>query len=106
MQSSPFSGRGIIVKLNDQFEILSSMVSVSGPLIASGPVVITAATFMNATFDRLPIDENKEKAVTLVPHNQQMINVLDVYGIPQNLLPNSGMPEIYSWATARTLSKS
>nr|GEW06409.1 AT-hook motif nuclear-localized protein 16-like [Tanacetum cinerariifolium] len=133
-QSSPSSGTGPIVTLHGHFDILSLMGSVlpppappgvtgldiylagpqgqlvggaiAGPLIASGPVVIMAATFMNATFDRLPIDENKEKAVTMVPHNQQMINVSNVYGIPQNLLPNSGMPEIYSWAAARPLSKS
>ncbi|CAN6707749.1 unnamed protein product [Malus baccata var. baccata] len=65
---------------------------VVGALIASGPVVIMAASFMNATFDRLPLDED-EVAVAL--QNQQYQNgrrhhldISDLYGLPQNLITN------------------
>ncbi|XP_057953979.1 AT-hook motif nuclear-localized protein 16 [Malania oleifera] len=131
---------GAIVTLHGRFEILSLLGSilpppapagitgltiylagaqgqvvggaVVGALIASGPVVIMAASFMNATFDRLPLDDG-DVAVAL--HNQQHYqngryhhhpDVSDLYGMPQNLLTNGAMlPEVYSWAPARALSK-
>ncbi|XP_051150324.1 AT-hook motif nuclear-localized protein 16-like [Andrographis paniculata] len=85
--------------------------SVVGALVASGPVVIMAATFMNATFDRLPLEEddmvgggggggvggqqqfqnNRQRHHIDVPDGQ-------VYGITQNLLTNG---EGYGWATGR-----
>ncbi|CAI0464711.1 unnamed protein product [Linum tenue] len=34
--------------------------SVVGPLIASGPVMVIAATFSNATYERLPLEEEEE----------------------------------------------
>lgn len=86
---------------------------VVGALIASGPVVIMAASFMNATFDRLPLDD--EEVTTAMQnqhfqhsrHHHHHIDISDLYGIPQNLLTNGSMPpEIYSWAPpGRTLSK-
>ncbi|CAN6571239.1 unnamed protein product [Malus baccata var. baccata] len=111
---------GAIVTLHGRFEILSLLGSilpppappgitgltiylagpqgqvvgggVVGALIASGPVVIMAASFMNATFDRLPLDED-EVAVAL--QNQQYQNghrhhldISDLYGLPQNLITN------------------
>lgn len=42
---------------------------VLGSLIASGPVVIMAVTFMTATFDRLPLDDDHE-AATVAVENQ------------------------------------
>ncbi|KAL3722850.1 hypothetical protein ACJRO7_035109 [Eucalyptus globulus] len=36
--------------------------SVAGPLMASGPVVLMAASFANAMFDRLPLEESGEDA--------------------------------------------
>ncbi|KAI3685029.1 hypothetical protein L6452_34260 [Arctium lappa] len=134
-QPSPSSTTGPIVTLHGHFEILSLTGSVlpqpappgvtgldiylagpqgqvvggaiSGPLIASGPVIIMAATFMNATFDRLPIDKDETAAVMTIAHNQHMISVSDVYGIPPNLLSNTTPPSagIYTWAAARPLSK-
>ncbi|XP_071686938.1 AT-hook motif nuclear-localized protein 16-like [Rutidosis leptorrhynchoides] len=93
-QSSPTSGSGPIVTLYGQFEILSLIGSVlpppappgvtgldiylagpqgqlvggviSGPLIAYGSVVIMAATFKNATFDRLPNEKQELVAITTV----------------------------------------
>ncbi|KAF5740495.1 DNA-binding protein [Tripterygium wilfordii] len=34
--------------------------SVVGPLMASGPVMVIAATFSNATYERLPLEEEEE----------------------------------------------
>uniref|UniRef100_A0A0A0LS82 PPC domain-containing protein n=3 Tax=Cucumis sativus TaxID=3659 RepID=A0A0A0LS82_CUCSA len=86
---------------------------VVGALIASGPVVIMAATFMNATFDRLPSDDEEVAATMQSQHYGQNgrshhhLDVSDLYGVPQNLITNSSLPpELYSWATAgRTMSK-
>ncbi|KAJ0766049.1 putative AT-hook motif nuclear-localized protein 15-29 [Helianthus annuus] len=130
-------GSGPIVTLHGRFEILSLVGSVlpppappgvtglaiylvgpqgqvvggaiAGPLMASGPVVIMAATFMNATFDRLPIDKDEAIAATTT-HDQshhRVIGVSDIYGPPQNMLSNTTLPppEIYTWSTARPLSK-
>ena len=36
--------------------------SVVGPLLASGPVMVTAATFSNATYERLPLEAEQEEA--------------------------------------------
>ncbi|XP_062083299.1 AT-hook motif nuclear-localized protein 19-like [Humulus lupulus] len=36
--------------------------SVVGPLQASGPVMVIAATFSNATYERLPLEEQEEEA--------------------------------------------
>ncbi|XP_073271837.1 AT-hook motif nuclear-localized protein 16-like [Primulina huaijiensis] len=125
------SSSGSIVTLHGRFEILSLLGSilpppsppgvtgltiylagaqgqvvggnVVGALIASGPVVIMAATFMNATFDRLPSDEDDEVNVAVV--NQR--DVSEVYGIPQNLITNGNLPsEGYSWPSGRALAKS
>ncbi|KAL2250930.1 AT-hook motif nuclear-localized protein 16 [Sesamum indicum] len=85
--------------------------SVVGPLIASGPVVIMAATFMNATFDRLPLDDDEMVVGQQYQNNRQRhhVDVCDdqVCGIPQNLLTNCTLPsEGYTWAPGRALSKS
>lgn len=34
--------------------------SVVGPLVAAGPVMVIAATFSNATYERLPLEEEEE----------------------------------------------
>ncbi|KAF4355834.1 hypothetical protein CsatB_028916 [Cannabis sativa] len=36
--------------------------SVVGPLMAAGPVMVIAATFSNATYERLPLEEQEEEA--------------------------------------------
>ncbi|KAM7461758.1 hypothetical protein LguiA_029879 [Lonicera macranthoides] len=119
---------GSVVTLHGRFEILSMLGSVLPPpappgsrvgggvvgaLIASGPVVIMATTFMNATFDRLPLDDDEEAVPTMAQNQHYQnnrlhhrINGADVYGMPQNLLTNGSFPpELYSWAPGRTLSK-
>ncbi|XP_031256671.1 AT-hook motif nuclear-localized protein 16 [Pistacia vera] len=129
---------GAIVTLHGRFEILSLLGSilpppappgitgltiylagaqgqvvggvVVGSLIASGPVVVMAASFMNATFDRLPLDDDEVAAAMQNQHYQNgrhhHLDISDLYGMPQNLLTNGTMPpEIYSWAPGRTMSK-
>lgn len=133
---------GAIVTLHGRFEILSLLGSilpppappgitgltiylagaqgqvvgggVVGPLIASGPVVIMAASFMNATFDRLPLDEDEITTAVQNQHYQnghhhlhRHLDISDLYGVPQNLLTNGSTPtEIYSRAPGRTITKS
>ncbi|KAB5557382.1 hypothetical protein DKX38_008291 [Salix brachista] len=130
---------GAIVTLHGRFEILSMLGSVLPPpappgitgltiylagaqgqvvgggvvgaLIASGPVVIMAASFMNATYDRLPLDEDEITAAVQNHHYQNgrrpHLDIPDLYGMPQNLLTNGAVtPEIYSWAPGRNMSKS
>ncbi|KAE8721926.1 AT-hook motif nuclear-localized protein 16 [Hibiscus syriacus] len=89
---------------------------VAGALIASGPVLIMAASFMNATFDRLPLDDTDEIATAAEAmqnqyHHQNSryhhLDISDLYGMePQNLITNgANPPEVYSWAPGRTMSK-
>ncbi|MBA0711882.1 hypothetical protein Golax_011014 [Gossypium laxum] len=50
--------------------------SVAGPLMASGPVVLMAASFANAVYDRLPLDNQEEEpAVQLQPAASQTSGV-------------------------------
>ncbi|CAK7329051.1 unnamed protein product [Dovyalis caffra] len=41
---------------------------VVGPLMASGPVVLVAATFANAVYDRLPLEEDQESVPAVQVH--------------------------------------
>ncbi|KAH6762472.1 putative AT-hook DNA-binding family protein [Perilla frutescens var. hirtella] len=84
--------------------------SVVGTLVASGPVVIMAATFMNATFDRLPLDDGDEigggGGGQHYQNNRPRHHVdipADAYGVPQNLLTNGA--EGYAWGPGRAPSK-
>lgn len=94
--------------------------SVVGALIASGPVVIMAATFMNASFDRLPLDDddddNADDCVFAAANRGQQyesnrqrhhFDGSEVYRIHQNLISDGALPyNGCSWATGRALSKS
>ncbi|CAH8387628.1 unnamed protein product [Eruca vesicaria subsp. sativa] len=129
---------GAIVTLHGRFEILSLLGSILPPpapagitgltiylaghqgqvvgggvvggLIASGPVVLMAGSFMNAVFDRLPLDDDEEAASM---QNQQYYQngrsrPLDgIHGLPQNLLTNGNSgSDVYSWGPAqRVMSK-
>ncbi|GLU04016.1 hypothetical protein SLE2022_211830 [Rubroshorea leprosula] len=132
------SSPGAIVTLHGRFEILSLLGSilpppappgitgltiylagaqgqvvgggVVGALIASGPVVIMAASFMNATFDRLPLEDDDVTVAMKSQYHQSgrhhHLDISDLYGMPQNLLTNGNMPpEMYSWAPGRTMSQ-
>ncbi|KAJ8749339.1 hypothetical protein K2173_018824 [Erythroxylum novogranatense] len=77
---------------------------VVGSLIASGSVVIMAASFMNATFDRLPLDDEEIAAANQHYQNGRAhhLDVSDFYGMPQNLLTDGIVPpEVYSWAISK-----
>ncbi|PPD72798.1 hypothetical protein GOBAR_DD30302 [Gossypium barbadense] len=89
--------------------------SVVGSLMASGPVMVIAATFSNATYERLPLEEEEEGAGGAQGigsgsggHQQGGIGGgggdapgLQVYNnLPPNLVPNGGQlnHEAYGWA--------
>ncbi|KAI3820882.1 hypothetical protein L1987_08432 [Smallanthus sonchifolius] len=131
--SSVGPGSGPVVTLHGRFEILSLVGSVlpppgvtglaiylvgpqgqvvggaiAGPLMAFGPVVIMAATFMNATFDRLPVDKDDAIVAATTTHDQlhhRAMGVSDIYAPPQNLISNNSLPppEIHTWSMARPL---
>nr|XP_043618035.1 AT-hook motif nuclear-localized protein 19-like [Erigeron canadensis] len=90
--------------------------SVVGSLIASGPVMIIAATFSNATYERLPI-EDEEEADSVTPaglgggrsgsppqHGMGDPNPIPGYNLQPNLIHNSGAQlnhEAFGWAHGR-----
>ncbi|KAG5588083.1 hypothetical protein H5410_048517 [Solanum commersonii] len=105
--------------------------SIVGPLIAAGPVMIIAATFSNATYERLPLEEEEEEvggdrpSQSQVPaenspptlgssdgrpqqqHQQQHElpdpSSLPIYNFTPNLLPNGGQlnHDAYAWVNPR-----
>lgn len=74
--------------------------SVMGALIASGPVILLAASFSNAAYERLPLDE--EETPPPAPPPQQLPPELSsqLHCLPN--LPSSVHlpPEAYSWPAA------
>nr|CAD1844289.1 unnamed protein product [Ananas comosus var. bracteatus] len=91
--------------------------SVVGSLIASGPVIIMAASFANAAYERLPLEEDEQPpsaaAAMLGGQAQQQQQQLlaaaaaaeanAFHGLPQNLLGGSvPVPsEPYGWGAGR-----
>ncbi|XP_072954435.1 AT-hook motif nuclear-localized protein 16-like [Typha angustifolia] len=89
--------------------------SVVGALIAAGPVVIMAASFANAAYERLPLEEDESVPlqgqlgspgmVGQSPQQQPPQLMPDpsaplFHGLPPNLLNNVQLPsETYSWAS-------
>lgn len=100
--------------------------SVVGELVASGPVMVIAATFTNATYERLPLgDEEAEAAAP--PGSEEMplhqspganggsssqqshgamgadpTSMATLYNLPPNLLPNGQLPHDVFGAWAST----
>lgn len=91
--------------------------SVVGALLASGPVVIMAASFLNASYERLPLDDDEplpplnqaQSSAHLVappqlsmdPSNNNNSNPNTLYNLPPNLLSNHQIPaDVYAWAAA------
>ncbi|XP_023538346.1 AT-hook motif nuclear-localized protein 19-like [Cucurbita pepo subsp. pepo] len=96
--------------------------SVVGPLTAAGPVMVIAATFSNATYERLPLEEEEDggggggQGLASTggggggDSSPQGIGggvgdpsaMPPLYNLPPNLLPNGGggqmNQEAYSWA--------
>ncbi|XP_024026317.1 AT-hook motif nuclear-localized protein 20 [Morus notabilis] len=102
--------------------------SVVGSLVAAGPVMVIAATFANATYERLPLDDDEEAGSgggghgggggsggspnaigggpggQLHPPGLPDPSALPVYNLPPNLVPNGGHQlghEPYAWTHAR-----
>lgn len=96
--------------------------SVVGPLVAAGPVMVIAATFANATYERLPIEEEEEAggsaqgaaagggASDSPPamgqhshHGMADPSSLPIYNLTPNLLANGGHlnHDAYAWAHPR-----
>ncbi|GMI64204.1 AT-hook motif nuclear-localized protein 20 [Hibiscus trionum] len=100
--------------------------SVVGSLVAAGPVMVMAATFANATYERLPVEDEEEAAsgdgqgdqihngATNSPpppirsSNGPHTGLLDpsslpIYNMPPNMVSNGGQlgHEAYGWAHGR-----
>ncbi|KAJ8763293.1 hypothetical protein K2173_001431 [Erythroxylum novogranatense] len=94
--------------------------SVVGSLIAAGPVMVIAATFANATYERLPLEEEEEGGSGgqgQIPGGASPPGIggsgqagglpdpsaLPVYNLPPNLMPNGNQlgHDAYSWAHTR-----
>ncbi|KAH6789536.1 AT-hook motif nuclear-localized protein 22 [Perilla frutescens var. frutescens] len=87
--------------------------TVVGPLLASGPVVIMAASFGNAAYERLPLEE-EEAAVAAAQGGgqlgspgiagQQMMNDPNAnlfQGMPQNMMNSCQLPAEGYWGAGR-----
>ncbi|XP_071732562.1 AT-hook motif nuclear-localized protein 20-like [Rutidosis leptorrhynchoides] len=93
--------------------------SVVGPLVASGPVMVIAATFSNATYERLPVEDEEEGDSVvqggmggggggLSPPGLAMADQPmppPGYNMQPNLMPNGGggqmNHEAFGWAHGR-----
>ncbi|URE05110.1 hypothetical protein MUK42_19373 [Musa troglodytarum] len=124
---SPPGATGLTVYLaGGQGQVVGG--SVVGELVASGPVMIIAATFTNATYERLPLGEDELDTVAAPPGSEGMPLQQSPGGsgadggggsssqqphaglaaeppllnLPPNLLPNGQMPhEVFgAWASA------
>ncbi|KAJ6908868.1 hypothetical protein NC652_019970 [Populus alba x Populus x berolinensis] len=96
--------------------------TVMGELVAAGPVMVIAATFSNATYERLPLEEQEQEGMQLQqqvdssgtnngnaaagggnnPGTQSSQGLgehgsIPVFNLPPNLLPNGQMPHDVFW---------
>ncbi|KAG1359644.1 putative AT-hook motif nuclear-localized protein 20 [Cocos nucifera] len=63
---SPPGSTGLTVYLaGGQGQVVGG--SVVGPLIAAGPVMVVASTFANASYERLPLEEEEEGPAVQLP---------------------------------------
>ncbi|KAI3783422.1 hypothetical protein L1987_42503 [Smallanthus sonchifolius] len=114
---SPPGATGLTVYLaGGQGQVVGGMVV--GQLMASGPVMVIAATFTNAIYERLPLEEEGEGSEMQIQQTSgvnsgnspqsgggapQTDNVpsssLQIYNQPPKLLPNGQMHQDMFWAT-------
>ncbi|XP_004307477.1 PREDICTED: putative DNA-binding protein ESCAROLA [Fragaria vesca subsp. vesca] len=120
---SPPGASGLTVYLGGgQGQVVGG--TVVGPLVASGPVMIIAATFTNATYERLPLEEESNEGMQLqqqqqqqqqqqsgvnsagtggnsgsqsLSDQQQQQQQVPIYALPPTLLPNGQMPPDVYW---------
>lgn len=103
---SPPGATGLTVYLSGgQGQVVGG--SVVGPLVAAGPVMVIAATFANATYERLPLEEDDDDggvggSNSSPPHGiggggghlqgggLPDPSSLPLYNLPPNLVPNGG----------------
>lgn len=103
---SPPGATGLTVYLaGGQGQVVGG--NVVGPLVASGPVMVVAATFLNATYERLPLEEEAAgggEGMELQPplmgsgsgsssQTHTLVNpsgTMPMYNLPPNLMPSSG----------------
>ncbi|XP_051144000.1 AT-hook motif nuclear-localized protein 22-like [Andrographis paniculata] len=71
--------------------------TVVGPLLASGPVVIMAASFGNAVYERLPLEEEDSGGGGA----QQVISDPNFEEMPPENMMNSLQAEIQNWGSGR-----
>ncbi|KAK6130128.1 hypothetical protein DH2020_036144 [Rehmannia glutinosa] len=118
---APPAATGLTIYLGGgQGQVLGG--SVVGQLLASGPVIIMAASFSNAAYERLPIEEDENNGIQnqagggggsigspppggAPPQNQQQ-QILGgdpslFQGMPPNLFNSIQMPNDAFWATGR-----
>ncbi|XP_073123213.1 AT-hook motif nuclear-localized protein 15-like [Henckelia pumila] len=112
---SPPGATGLTVYLaGGQGQVVGG--TVVGALTASGPVMVIAATFSNATYERLPLEDeistNEGMEIQTSGTNTGLIRApvadppttsaasVPLYNLPPNLLPNGQMPppDVF-WAT-------
>ncbi|XP_026658887.2 AT-hook motif nuclear-localized protein 16 [Phoenix dactylifera] len=82
---------------------------VAGALIAAGPVVVMAASFATATFDRLPLSEDEDKAACdqYQRHRREHVEMANLYGVPTGVVASASVAtEAYAWGPGRQLAKS
>ncbi|GFZ14249.1 AT-hook motif nuclear-localized protein 20 [Actinidia rufa] len=113
---APLGSTGLTVYLaGGQGQVVGG--SVVGSLVAAGPVMVIAATFSNATYERLPLEDEEESgsagqtqlpAVSGSSGGQQQHSLPDpsslpVYNLTPNLMPNGGQlnHDAYNWTHAR-----
>ncbi|XP_071709863.1 AT-hook motif nuclear-localized protein 15-like [Rutidosis leptorrhynchoides] len=122
---SPPGATGLTVYLaGGQGQVVGG--TVVGQLVASGPVMVIAATFTNATFERLPLEEdgggNVEGSEMQIQQTSgvnsdksggggsQTDNIasssMQIYNQPPKVLPNGQMNQDMFWATPRRSSPS
>lgn len=124
---SPPSASGVSVYLaGGQGQVVGGVVV--GELVASGPVMVIAATFTNATYERLPLEEEQQQPPPPPPilagseglnsggggeqmsggemQQQQPVessSMMPVFNLPPNLMPPNGqLPhEVFgAWGSA------
>ncbi|KAG6393488.1 hypothetical protein SASPL_147730 [Salvia splendens] len=109
---SPPGATGLTVYLaGSQGQVVGG--PVVGTLIASGPVMVIAATFTNAPFERLPLEDDGDGMSSQQPPPQPAAmaeppppsSAAMYNNVPSNLLPNDGgaaqMPHDMFWAPSR-----
>ncbi|KAJ7960147.1 AT-hook motif nuclear-localized protein [Quillaja saponaria] len=110
---SPPGATGLTVYLaGGQGQVVGG--TVVGALVASGPVMVIAATFSNANYERLPLEDEASAGEGMQLQRQSGVNSgpnatsasqglgeqvsMPVYNLPPNLLPNGQMPHDVFWS--------